>query len=152
MRMAYGWYRGRLSSLTSDCETDHRAAKESGLASRCRNRKSDARFLRLAPRDRPASVVAVLKEADSVSQPADRVRTLWKEDGDGADPEPLHVPRRQPAVGRPALGGRPLPGCNRPFCPQVKSPEPSSCARARPYRCRGAQVSLPAPPLASVWC
>lgn len=45
------------------------------------------------------SVVAVLKEADSVSQPADRVRTLWKKDErGGGDPEPLHIPRRPLAV------------------------------------------------------
>lgn len=49
--------------------------------------------------DHPA-VVAVLKEADSVSQPADRVRTLWTKDNRDGDPEPLHIPRRHSAVGR----------------------------------------------------
>lgn len=34
----------------------------------------------------------VLKEADSVSQPAERVRTLWKKDSGRSDPDPVHVP------------------------------------------------------------
>ncbi|XP_054651631.1 MAX dimerization protein MGA a isoform X2 [Dunckerocampus dactyliophorus] len=38
----------------------------------------------------------ILKEADSVSQPADRVRTLWKRDSSGLDPEPIHSP--EPAL------------------------------------------------------
>nr|XP_057947475.1 uncharacterized protein LOC131140773 isoform X1 [Doryrhamphus excisus] len=38
----------------------------------------------------------ILKEADSVSQPADRVRTLWKTGDRGLDPEPVHVP--EPAL------------------------------------------------------
>lgn len=48
--------------------------------------------------DHPAFVVAVLKEADSVSQPADRVRTLWKRNDKDHDPDPVHVPRRHSVV------------------------------------------------------
>lgn len=38
------------------------------------------------------SRLVVLKEADSVSQPAERVRTLWKRDDGASDPDPIHVP------------------------------------------------------------
>lgn len=79
-------------------------------------------------------VVAVLKEADSVSQPAERVRTLWTRDGAGPDPEPVHVPKRQ-AVGSWAGPGRRLPPVlTRPLNSQLKRTEHSSCARVRGYR------------------
>lgn len=42
--------------------------------------------------------LSVLKEADSVSQPADRVRTLWKRNDKDQDPDPVHVPKRHNMV------------------------------------------------------
>lgn len=42
--------------------------------------------------------LSVLKEADSVSQPADRVRTLWKKNDKDHDPDPVHVPKRHSTV------------------------------------------------------
>ncbi|KAM4542589.1 MAX dimerization protein MGA a isoform 3-T3 [Odontesthes bonariensis] len=59
----------------------------------------------------------VLKEADSVSQPADRVQTLWKRDGADSDPEPVHIP-----------------DVALPFGPTVGRENHSSCARVRGYR------------------
>lgn len=43
----------------------------------------------------------VLKEADSVSQPAERVQTLWRRDHGGSDPEPVNAPEAAPET-RPA--------------------------------------------------
>ncbi|XP_022621822.1 MAX gene-associated protein [Seriola dumerili] len=43
-------------------------------------------------RRRRMKMAYVLKEADSVSQPAERVRILWKRDGRDSDPDPIHVP------------------------------------------------------------
>lgn len=37
--------------------------------------------------------VAVLKEADSVSQPAERVRSLWKRHDQDCDPDPIYIPK-----------------------------------------------------------
>ncbi|KAM6968584.1 MAX dimerization protein MGA a [Tautogolabrus adspersus] len=66
-------------------------------------------------RRRRMKMAYVLKEADSVSQPAERVRTLWKRDGIDSDQEPIHVPK---AVHRP--------------CPPERK-KVSSCARVRGY-------------------
>ncbi|XP_056867467.1 MAX dimerization protein MGA a isoform X5 [Takifugu flavidus] len=55
----------------------------------------------------------VLKEADSVSQPADRVRTLWKRNDRDHDPDPVHIPKRHN---------------------MLKRAEQSSCARVRVFR------------------
>ncbi|XP_029350514.1 MAX dimerization protein MGA a isoform X2 [Echeneis naucrates] len=38
----------------------------------------------------------VLKEADSVSQPAKQIRILWKRDGKDSDPDPVHAPEPAP--------------------------------------------------------
>ncbi|XP_070697775.1 MAX dimerization protein MGA a [Pempheris klunzingeri] len=43
-------------------------------------------------RKRRMKMAYILKEADSVSQPAERVRTLWKRGGGDLDPDPIHVP------------------------------------------------------------
>ncbi|XP_026195007.1 MAX dimerization protein MGA a isoform X3 [Anabas testudineus] len=43
-------------------------------------------------RKRRMKMAYILKEADSVSQPAERVWTLWKRDSGGSDPDPVHVP------------------------------------------------------------
>ncbi|XP_067335658.1 MAX dimerization protein MGA a isoform X2 [Channa argus] len=67
-------------------------------------------------RKRRMKMAYVLKDADSVSQPAERVRTLWKRDRTGTDPEPVHVPE---------LGSLPLIPENRE--------SDSSCARVRGY-------------------
>lgn len=51
---------------------------------------------------------AVLKEADSVSQPAQQVQTLWKRrNGEDSDPEPVYTPRPAAAPLPPTLP--PLP-------------------------------------------
>lgn len=51
---------------------------------------------------------AVLKEADSVSQPAQQVQTLWKRrSGEDSDPEPVYTPRPGAAPLPPTLP--PLP-------------------------------------------
>ncbi|XP_008275306.1 MAX dimerization protein MGA a isoform X2 [Stegastes partitus] len=63
----------------------------------------------------------ILKEADSVSQPAQRVRTLWGRDCGDSDPEGVHVPKAAP---QPSSTVRTLEGReNR-----------SSCARVRAFR------------------
>ncbi|XP_020510438.2 MAX dimerization protein MGA a isoform X2 [Labrus bergylta] len=66
-------------------------------------------------RRRRMKMAYVLKEADSVSQPAQRVRTLWKRDGRDSDQDPIHIPK---AVHRP--------------CPSERTTV-SSCARVRGY-------------------
>ncbi|XP_041828682.1 MAX dimerization protein MGA a isoform X2 [Melanotaenia boesemani] len=68
-------------------------------------------------RRRRMKMAYVLKEADSVSQPAERVHTLWRRDVGYLDPEPVHVP--DVAV----LSHRKRGRVNR-----------SSCARVRGYR------------------
>ncbi|XP_059209138.1 MAX dimerization protein MGA a isoform X4 [Centropristis striata] len=57
----------------------------------------------------------VLKEADSVSQPAERVRILWRRDIADSDPEPTHAPESQPS--------------ERP----ERREDGSSCARVRAF-------------------
>ncbi|GLD71415.1 MAX gene-associated protein-like protein [Lates japonicus] len=52
-------------------------------------------------RRRRMKMAYILKEADSVSQPAERVRTLWKRDSGDSDPDPVHVP--EPGSLRPPL-------------------------------------------------
>lgn len=47
-------------------------------------------------RRRRMKMAYVLKEADSVSQPAERVRTLWRRDPGRSDPEPVRVPEAAP--------------------------------------------------------
>ncbi|XP_044023006.1 LOW QUALITY PROTEIN: MAX dimerization protein MGA a [Siniperca chuatsi] len=68
-------------------------------------------------RKRRMKMAYILKEADSVSQPAERVRTLWKRDGGDLDPDPIHVPE-------PASLSRPT----------ERRGDNSSCARVRGYR------------------
>uniref|UniRef100_UPI0037E7636F MAX dimerization protein MGA a isoform X2 n=1 Tax=Semicossyphus pulcher TaxID=241346 RepID=UPI0037E7636F len=86
-----------LKNLDTDCCPSHQGEKK-------RRRK------------RRMKMAYVLKEADSVSQPAQRVQTLWKRDSRDSDPEPIHAPE-------PASLSRPL-----------ESREDSSCARVRGYR------------------
>ncbi|XP_045918360.1 MAX dimerization protein MGA a isoform X2 [Micropterus dolomieu] len=67
-------------------------------------------------RKRRMKMAYVLKEADTVSQPAERVRTLWKRDVGDSDPDPVHIP--EPAsLSRPAK----------------RREDDSSCARVRGY-------------------
>ncbi|XP_071400068.1 MAX dimerization protein MGA a [Centroberyx affinis] len=61
----------------------------------------------------------VLKEADSVSQPAQRVRTLWRKDSGDRDPDPIHAP--EPVC---------LP------CSAESGVDDKSCARVRGYTSR----------------
>ncbi|XP_056248740.1 MAX dimerization protein MGA a isoform X5 [Seriola aureovittata] len=68
-------------------------------------------------RRRRMKMAYVLKEADSVSQPAERVQILWKRDGRDSDPDPIHVP--EAATPPPATESR---------------ESNSSCARVRGYR------------------
>ncbi|KAM6917356.1 MAX dimerization protein MGA a [Lycodopsis pacificus] len=77
-------------------------------------------------RRRRMKMAYVLKEADSVSQPAERVRTLWKRGGGDSDPEPVHVPEPEPVhVPEPAALSH----------PSVRTDD-SSCARVRVYEVR----------------
>ncbi|KAI4792109.1 hypothetical protein KUCAC02_033606, partial [Chaenocephalus aceratus] len=59
---------------------------------------------------------SILKEADSVSQPAQRVRTLWKRDAADPDPDPMRTP------GPPPLTH-----------PTERLEDSSSCARIRAF-------------------
>uniref|UniRef100_A0A671TVR1 MAX dimerization protein MGA a n=1 Tax=Sparus aurata TaxID=8175 RepID=A0A671TVR1_SPAAU len=68
-------------------------------------------------RKRRMKMAYILKEADSVSQPAERVQTLWKRDDRDWDPEPTHIPK-------------PATSCS----PPVAAEGHSSCARVRGYR------------------
>ncbi|TMS21242.1 hypothetical protein E3U43_015215 [Larimichthys crocea] len=68
-------------------------------------------------RKRRMKMAYILKEAESVSQPAERVRTLWKRDIENSDPEPTHVPK-------PASRSRPT----------ERADNRNSCARVRAYR------------------
>ncbi|XP_076605255.1 MAX dimerization protein MGA a isoform X2 [Chaetodon auriga] len=68
-------------------------------------------------RKRRMKMAYILKEADSVSQPAERVRTLWKKDGGDCDADPIHVPK-------PASPSRLT----------ERADHHSSCARVRVYR------------------
>ncbi|XP_030574303.1 MAX dimerization protein MGA a isoform X1 [Archocentrus centrarchus] len=61
----------------------------------------------------------VLKEADSVSQPAERVRTLWRRDHGGSDPEPVNAPETAPET--------------RPVKVRKVRKAHGSCARVRGY-------------------
>ncbi|XP_039992476.1 MAX dimerization protein MGA a isoform X3 [Xiphias gladius] len=68
-------------------------------------------------RRRRMKMAYILKEADSVSQPAERVRILWKRDGGDSDPDPIHVP--EPS--------------SLPHSTESRENN-SSCARVRGYR------------------
>lgn len=91
--------------------------------------------------------VSVLKEADSVSQPAERVRTMWKRDHGCSDPEPVYAPEAAPET-RPAVRmllnteSRTLKGClanlyaimfRLIICFQNVREDHGSCARVRGY-------------------
>ncbi|KAM9341612.1 MAX dimerization protein MGA a [Symphorus nematophorus] len=67
-------------------------------------------------RRRRMKMAYILKEADNVSQPAERVRTLWKTDTGDSDPDPVHVP--EPA----------------PLSRTSRSDDHSSCARVRGFK------------------
>ncbi|XP_033935114.1 MAX gene-associated protein isoform X2 [Pseudochaenichthys georgianus] len=67
-------------------------------------------------RKRRMKMAYVLKEADSVSQPAQRVRTLWKRDAADPDPDPMRTP------GPPPLSH-----------PTERLEDSSSCARIRAF-------------------
>ncbi|XP_054470209.1 MAX gene-associated protein-like, partial [Anoplopoma fimbria] len=73
-------------------------------------------------RRRRMKMAYVLKEADSVSQPAERVRTLWKRGNGDSDPEAVHVP--EPVVLSP------------PSVRTVRGEDDSSCARVRVFVAR----------------
>nr|XP_043871275.1 MAX gene-associated protein-like isoform X1 [Solea senegalensis] len=70
-------------------------------------------------RKRRMKMAYVLKEADSVSQPAERVRVLWKNDGADSDPDPVYVPG---------------PMSPTRLTIQQNREDKSSCARVRGYR------------------
>ncbi|KAM6912837.1 MAX dimerization protein MGA a [Xenentodon cancila] len=77
-------------------------------------------------RRRRMRMAYVLKEADSVSQPAERIRTLWRLDEGVSDPEPVHIP----AMSQPFRPSR----LSRPSRPSVGRQIRSSCARVRGFR------------------
>ncbi|XP_035467051.2 MAX dimerization protein MGA a isoform X2 [Scophthalmus maximus] len=73
-------------------------------------------------RKRRMKMAYVLKEADSVSQPAERVRILWKREGRDSDPDPTHIPDEASLL-RSTVGAL-----------QDRRDGNSSCARVRGYR------------------
>lgn len=54
---------------------------------------NEAVFIRLMINTLSFLQLVVLKEADSVTQPAKRVRTLWRKSNGALDPEPLYIPK-----------------------------------------------------------
>ncbi|XP_068195672.1 MAX dimerization protein MGA a isoform X2 [Antennarius striatus] len=81
-------------------------------------------------RKRRMKMAYILKEADSVSQPAERVRTLWRRDDTDRDPDPICAP--QAAI------------LTRPSVRKVKKEKGDdhrSCARVRGYRRRKKRFS-----------
>ncbi|XP_050923742.1 LOW QUALITY PROTEIN: MAX dimerization protein MGA a [Lates calcarifer] len=97
-------------------------------------------------RRRRMKMAYILKEADSVTQPAERVRTLWKRDIGDSDPDPLHIPEpgslRLPSV-RTDPAQRTTSSSLRlrhesrdqtvSLCLQEVRERSSSCARVRGY-------------------
>ncbi|KAK5607674.1 hypothetical protein CRENBAI_024035 [Crenichthys baileyi] len=73
----------------------------------CKIKKKRRRMLKMA---------YVLKEADTVTHPAERVRTLWRKKAENSDSEPVHAPDVAPVLH-----------------PSVKSKYHSSCARVRGF-------------------
>ncbi|MEQ2236554.1 hypothetical protein ILYODFUR_013983, partial [Ilyodon furcidens] len=73
----------------------------------CKIKKKRKRMLKMA---------YVLKEADTVTHPAERVRTLWRKKAENSDSEPVHAPDVAPFLH-----------------PPVKSKYHSSCARVRGF-------------------
>ncbi|XP_014908013.1 MAX dimerization protein MGA a isoform X3 [Poecilia latipinna] len=76
----------------------------------CKLKKKRRRMMKMA---------YVLKEAETVAHPAERVRTLWRKDADSSDPEPVHAPDVAPFLQPPSV--------------QVRRKYRSSCARVRSY-------------------
>ncbi|XP_019732883.1 uncharacterized protein LOC109520224 [Hippocampus comes] len=68
----------------------------------------------------------ILKEADSVSQPAERIRTLWKRDSGDCDLEATHVPQASAMSSRIASSG---------LSPKTQKArkDAGSCARVRRF-------------------
>uniref|UniRef100_A0A3B3U4K6 T-box domain-containing protein n=1 Tax=Poecilia latipinna TaxID=48699 RepID=A0A3B3U4K6_9TELE len=58
----------------------------------CKLKKKRRRMMKMA---------YVLKEAETVAHPAERVRTLWRKDADSSDPEPVHAPDVAPFLQPP---------------------------------------------------
>ncbi|XP_047201133.1 MAX dimerization protein MGA a isoform X4 [Girardinichthys multiradiatus] len=73
----------------------------------CKIKKKRRRMLKMA---------YVLKEADTVTHPAERVRTLWRKKAENSDSEPVHAPDVVPFLH-----------------PPVKSKYHNSCARVRGF-------------------
>uniref|UniRef100_UPI001ED82428 MAX dimerization protein MGA a n=1 Tax=Scatophagus argus TaxID=75038 RepID=UPI001ED82428 len=67
-------------------------------------------------RKRRMKMAYVLKEADSVSQPAERVQTLWRRDDPECEPDSIHIPEPAPLTDQ-----------------ADRSDNHSSCARVRGY-------------------
>ncbi|XP_014846855.1 PREDICTED: uncharacterized protein LOC106920387 isoform X6 [Poecilia mexicana] len=76
----------------------------------CKLKKKRRRMMKMA---------YVLKEAETVAHPAERVRTLWRKNADSSDPEPVHAPDVAPFLQPPSV--------------QVRRKYRSSCARVRSY-------------------
>ncbi|XP_017157945.1 MAX dimerization protein MGA a isoform X2 [Poecilia reticulata] len=76
----------------------------------CKLKKKRRRMMKMA---------YVLKEAETVAHPAERVRTLWRKIADSSDPEPIHAPDVAPFLQPPTV--------------QVRRKYRSSCARVRSY-------------------
>ncbi|KAM4724421.1 MAX dimerization protein MGA a isoform 2-T2 [Anableps anableps] len=74
---------------------------------------------RVKKKRRMMKMAYVLKEADTVAHPAERVRTLWWKNAPTSDPEPVRAPDVAPFLRPPFL--------------QVRRKYPSSCARVRGF-------------------
>ncbi|XP_047467070.1 MAX dimerization protein MGA a isoform X2 [Mugil cephalus] len=85
-------------------------------------------------RRRRMKMAYVLKEADSVSQPAERVRTLWRRDGGDSDPEPVHVPREARSSPEETVLDKPEELVQSRALDHWTREELGGCARVRGFR------------------
>nr|XP_061837702.1 MAX dimerization protein MGA a isoform X2 [Nerophis lumbriciformis] len=91
----------------------------------------------------------ILKEADSVSQPAERVRTLWKMDSRALDPEPSHIPEaaNPSCTGMSSKASKPAGSCARVrrFLGKTLQQEPPPEADRRTLQGRKSKVAAAEP-------
>ncbi|XP_061906609.1 MAX dimerization protein MGA a isoform X3 [Entelurus aequoreus] len=91
----------------------------------------------------------ILKEADSVSQPAERVRTLWKRDSRALDPESSYIPEaaNPSCTGMSSKASKPAGSCARVrrFLGKTLQQEPPPKADRRTLQGRKSKVAAAEP-------